>query len=1501
MTASIESLVVEAMPADDRQLLRRGAVLRYITRPLAAVVTDSAQAAERLVEHPVVQGGVRGRTAELWTIPEPLRKALVAGWDAADEIRLRVAEAAAGLDALYARLAAAATRTAALTDLSADFAHALDAADVPRAHDLLRLLDEWPVADAAEARRTRDRLAPRLRRHSRALRDREATATYLERGFEDSLWEMLLADDGRWMLHLHAPGGRGKTMLVKNLLGRRCPAEDIPVARIDFDHVTQLGIATTEPWRLLLSIAAQLDPQLRDSPFGYMLALYGMFQNVTQPEALPRVAPVTAVAIGDHSDELAVDAAREVPSRFRKYLAAAVGDRPVIIALDTVENVLHTEGADLFPLLAAFSDIVHGTGGGGTGGDGVRVPGLRLIVSGRFDLAEERPVQAGRSRPRSPGFRSRWVGADSEIERYFPDGAEVLLGREVATLEMPAFTPAEAREFLTEQGGVTDPALVEAIVGRTHDNPMKLALIAEYVNRHPDVTAEAISAFEQIELYYLVERVVERIADERVQWLLRWGALLPVLTREAVEQVIWPALESLVRSGDSYDDTSQDPLPAPPDDVNRWPIPSAGAVGEPGAAGRAWETLLDYTAGSSWVSRVEELPDAVAFHPEIREPLRRLLRQGGNPVYDDIHRRAFAYWSGVVGQAQGATRAAALRAVLFHAYQPWQGADHAGDPLFHRLLADSIGDRAERAALAWEVLELSGGEVGPSAEVRSLAHLELAEATVDRANQHRTPVRESALSYHLGEVTDDVRAREPRRSEFLHAVLADSSGRVDECWAAMDRALGHPPADMHLPLVTAWIAPRTPPPGALDTVRRLLAETTGTPYAAPVAQALTDGLLAAERWIEARDLADLARSPDLRCACLLAVGDPDAVLADPAAAGIWRARARLLRFEPTAALLDLDLDTPTAGKASMRTPADLLVRGLAYGQLDRFEEATDALSQAASSQDTAVSIEASLALARYLGRLGRNQLASSHLRRLAGFADLLVVLRAKTTEAGLYGRDNPALGAALLLEAETLAATTATLRPSAAVELAIARLAVRGVTDEGLTGLRDALAAVQGAGPRLLALRGLADVDSPRMPVAAPVADELRRLTPLEGGTAALVLARAELDRVLGDERGAAGLLGRLTGGRAGDDDETLARTVADAGRRLASPPSLGGPDADSDGLTDAFERRLDLDPGHADTDGGSLSHAEEIVTLRLSTDPGGEMIWIEVDGAPDLPPVPLPPDIVNWGAADLVRSPAVILDRLREALLTPYVRDRLRGSETPRLHLLADAEAARWPWEVAVRGEAGVLRRQAGTPRITARPEPSRTVLVTIPNERKDRGHVADLVTSYYDGRATILPRLFPTSSPLPPGGGILHVVADPVQRRGLPGLQLPSGDLLTAESMARSLGDGPWLVILDLVLTADDYDAAEQLMIGNVFCWHLVRNAPDVDVLCGMFSAGDRIDSLRRLAGHLAAGEPLTTVGDDLQRARPALPGGRPPWRDFVSLSTDSPYRRYRLAEPA
>lgn len=1436
----IETLLIDTLSGEDRTLLRHGAVLRYITRPLASVVTGSDDAAARLLGHPVVQG----QADETWTIAEPLRRALLAGWAPADDIRSLVSEADNGLEGQYARLSASPTRPGALSELERQVGQALSAGDVPRAHDLIRLLDEWPVPDDPAACEVRDRLAPRLRRHSRALRDRDATTTYLERGFEDALWDGLVAQDGRWMLHLHAPGGRGKTMFVKNLLGRRCPAADIPVARIDFDHVTQLGLATSEPWLLLLAIAAQLDPQLPYSPFRYTLQKYGAYQDVVQPEALPRVSPATGVAADTRRDELAVEASREVPAAFRESLAAAVGNGLVVIALDTVENVLHTEGASIMPVLTLFEALRLGHP------VGTRVPGLRVVISGRFDLAGERATPAGPV-ARVPGFAERWIG--SRASSLPAGGAELVLGHSITTVEVPGFTQEEASRYLTTRGGITDPAMVAAIVARTYDNPMKLALLAEIVNRNRDVTARTIESFESVDLFYLADRVVDRIPDERVQWLLRWGALLPVLTREAVEQVIWPALEAFARTDAAvradgvpgYDDARRDPLPPPPEDVSRWPVPDLAAVRAAGAIDRVWALLLDYASGSSWVSRLEDLDDAVYFHPEVRSPLRRLLRDGGHPAYDDIHRRAFEYWASEVPTATGASRATALRGVLFHAYQPWTGNEHDGDRLFGTLLAGAGEDRGERRVLGRAVLEITG----PSAEVRSIAHLEIAEAEVDRATQFGTPVDESTLSYHLGEIGRDIRSARSPRLEFLHAVLADASGRVEECWGRLAAALPTV-GDAEMGLVSGWLSTRTPPESGLPVVRRLLADHPSTQHAAGVARSLTRGLLAGEHWSEAYRVVRQADSADLLCATRIALGHALEVLERSESPRLWRARAWLLRYKAAEALTEIFSQPQSAAEA--------LVAGQAYAQLGRTGDALSHLSEAASSSDPAVAVEATYELVRLSYREGSTDVSSSHLGRLSRFSDPLVALRSRLVEARL-------IRPSVLDVADRIAATIDRLPPSVAVELAITRLAVYGDSDSQLTRLHDALAAVEGAGARVLALRSLAEVRLPVTGRRSAVGAEIRGLVQFEAEqhrTAAAGLALADLERILGDQDAARRLLDGLS--EPPDRDEPIARAVAEARARL-EPPKRGPA---SDGETAVAGEQV--------TSVRLSAFAEDSISVRTGN---GASAIIRMDD----------------GAAELSRDADQLIGKM--GLLLPI---RTAWSTGTRIDLyFADPDTARWPWESAWTETAPpVLRRQRERTAPGDRPPPIATVLSTVLSEQSMRSFPLEALNDAYGGLATPAPSgLFRESVSRPPQGGVLHVVAEPVHRRGYPALSLAGVDVLTAETFAQRLPGGPWLVILDLDLSRYHRDAAEQLTFANAFSWYLVRAHRDVDVICGQL--GDRAPSevVRRLARGLGAGDSLTELAGRLQRSTVALRDNQPSWRGFVSVSTDHPDRRYRL----
>jgi hypothetical protein len=1364
------------------------------------------------------------------------------------------------MEARYARLSAEGTRGAALKDLRGRFAAAIAGADVPLAHDLLRLLDEWPVADDAEAVALARELRPRLRRHSRALRDREATRGYFVRAFEQPLWDAVVAPGPRWMLHLHAPGGRGKTMFTRNLLGRWCPEHDVPVARIDFDFVTQLAVTTAEPWRLLLDIAAQLAPQLPDFPFEHLLAEYGELDASVRPEALPPVRPAERVDPLRPVDEQAVDAALNLAGRFASELARAVGTAPVVIVLDTVENTLHTPGADLAPVLDAFGGIV------------AAAPGVRVVLSGRFDITADRPG----ARPRVAGFRDRWVEPTATAVSFGDAPAQV--GASITWMELPGFTSGEATAFLAQRWPLPDPDVVAAIAARAGDNPMKLDLLGEYATRTPGVTPAAIAAIEEVDLFYLVDRVVDRIPDTAVQWLLRWGALLPVLTRDAVEQVLWPALDAFAAQQESrYDDTSTDPLPAPAPEVSRWAPPRLADVRRPGAAAAAWDGLLDYASGASWVSVAEDLPDAVTFHPEVRDPLRQLLRRGGRPVHNDIHRRAFAHWLRLA-DTPGPEQRAARSAALFHAYQPWSG-DHDGDRLFDRFVAEAGEDRELRAALAREVVAAARGTATLAAE--AAAHLELAEFLAAEAIRQGRPVRDAALAYHLEQAGP---AADRHRTEFLRAVLADAAGEPVTAWAHLAEALGHRPpgADPHLALVAMWAGTRTPPMEALGTARRLDELCAGLPLTAGPASALARGLLAAERWTAAVDAARRAGDTELRCAGLIGGGWPERVLDDGSSPREWRARAYLLMCDADRALDELGTGKRTKS-APRPTPAEMLLRGIALAQLDRVDEAVAELSQAAAGADPAVSAAASMELARTAHGSGQSSVATSYLSRLMAAADPLVAVRA-TLLAALHLRFDDHERARMQMDmAEVRVRRGLAVPPSLDVALAVTRIAVEGeAAGEAPSALLRALVGVDGERARLVALRDLAEVPTAVPGITPSVADGLRTLTaPSPDCPSALLLARAELQRVLGDLDAGRDLLDVI---EVAPLIPSLARAVGGARERLASAPGQ---------RARAVESPLGLMMVNAELTADNL---DLLITYIGPTGGRFESAYPQPKG--------------DLGLAALVR---IAVSPHFTAMLDAAASDDRRV-----LLLLSSEVAARLPWEY-VALEHGPWRHDitfirvasatAASPGVARDVEAvaAESVHVVVLDPRRDRGTVPDLVRKAFAGRVpvTVAPSgVDPSSSTSPgddwPAGHVLHIVAAPLERRRSPGLLTATGDLLTAEMLLAGLGPGPRLIVLDLALTGSDDEAERQLMTANAFCWQLTAQNADVDVLCGVFGgANDGTGRLLRLVNHLVARRRLGEIIDDLQHAGPVLPGGRSPLRDIVSLSSAVPNRRYLLEE--
>ena len=93
--------------------------------------------------------------------------------------------------------------------------------------------------------------------------------------------EKLLRDKKKWILHLHASGGMGKTMFLRWLAARHAVAapQRWPCARVDFDFVN-LTAVSNHPWLLLLRLAEQLDKQVPGTPFYELSGLAGEFTVV---------------------------------------------------------------------------------------------------------------------------------------------------------------------------------------------------------------------------------------------------------------------------------------------------------------------------------------------------------------------------------------------------------------------------------------------------------------------------------------------------------------------------------------------------------------------------------------------------------------------------------------------------------------------------------------------------------------------------------------------------------------------------------------------------------------------------------------------------------------------------------------------------------------------------------------------------------------------------------------------------------------------------------------------------------------------------------------------------------------------------------------------------------------------------------------------------------------------------------------------------------------------
>ncbi|WP_062354862.1 hypothetical protein [Herbidospora yilanensis] len=1290
-------------------------------------------------------------------------------------------------------------------DSAFDLVACQDALDVLAAPDLIGLS---PLI--AETHAT---FQARLAARTAYATEYRQTGRYLSR---DALERVLTGDAAA--VHLHAPGGMGKTMLLRWFTARWCLTQwpHVPIARIDLDAVDPVN-AVRHPWLVLLEIAAQLSPQIPGAPFFDLLRDHDRWRRVLSRAAVPDTALLSEV------DAATADGADVT----RRFFAA---DLPAhVVVFDTLEEIVLRPAADPRPFVETLA----------------RLSG-RVVLSGRYDL-----------RDRLPGFAAA-----------FPDAE---------TVEVPPFDDDLAARYLTERRGVTRPGLIDAMVRRAGGLPFALAMYGDLAEANPGLTAREVEEAREPALLYCLDRILERIPDDRLRWLLRYAVLPRHLDAEFVADVLWPHLEAGLRAEKVLDDPAED---ARPDRKTKIFLPGP----PPPAPAALWEELTTYAGATSWVQPTGD--GRLVFHENLRDPVRDLLRE--HPVFAVLHASAEAHYTRRAAREHWARWSAEA---VYHAFQH---RGRAALPMWRALVADAWGaGRADHAGeLADDLLIYAGDD-----DVRYAALIEQARAAIEAARRDLSPGAsgahwnraESALAAagRLGEpspmhhaLTAMVLLARGRHEEAEAELLVIADEDLDEDTAAeVDLALTASADQEELRQVYARAEERDDRRGVEFTARAL-----GLDIAA------RGGSLdeAARYLMESGDLPELAR-------LLIRHGRPGSALGmfpgEPQtgiATGAERdrllatAEAMIVLRRPAAA------DRLLIGRVSADHTGSTIVRARALGDLMEYQLALDALTHA-----------------RRLATLGADRKA---LTRETARLHLEVAGDVEAAERILGENSDEVLNPdhlwvdVRLAQAREADAVRIALRMAkgSSDPVAQVRAAVTGL-QAGLPVGRDLIRYARQTDDLGLRLESLRELRKCTLPVdlSAVVLDPwlAERADWDREDRACLDLLAVEVARVSGRVEDAALLLDDAVFGLANSDvvvwlDWIRAKNrIGPASPGEWEPPEIqGGPDLTGAFLAELARRRLPIDPEWKTS--SRLDRARELVGDRpmdwhgtlwetqadLAASQGrpdhehrrrAMSVWRDLgrsarlraierefiaseppatDRSPDREPevvVPLgglPPVGDDWTAPHA-------RDGLGDRLL-PGLRDRLEDSREP-VDVRLDGDAGGAPWEL-LGWDGRTLGRHPGV-RCVYR-TPARLVPVEEPPGRREpvvqivqpdlvraartRGLPGSLlVAEVYRNRDLTTG----TRTPLEALGrreiGVLHLAGVMDTARGVPALSflgeddgIEPGDLHEA---LRRLRGGPPLVVLDVLAPANRAEFPRQLSLRNLFAQEITRVTFPVTVL--------------------------------------------------------------------
>ncbi|MEU9284279.1 hypothetical protein AB0D57_05990 [Streptomyces sp. NPDC048275] len=817
-------------------------------------------------------------------------------------------------------------------DLALDLFHALFTAaderrDFAACQDLVDTLgdpDRLPLARPEIDRLRLDR-AGYVRARAYWAADYARSAQFLQPPDLERDTERLLSGEDR-VWQMYAPGGTGKTMRLRWLVARHCvPAErDVLCARIDFDVINPVA-AGGHPWLLLLEVAEQFGRRLPGRPFARLdeYAAYRVLLDRRASDATRGAAQNIGRLDRDTVEQEVLDvfATRLNLARVDGPVNAESPDGPedvpappAVLVLDTLEEVLLRGQDDMARLLDLLQQLLN------------RCPGLRIVLAGRYDLRERAPEALRR-----------------------------LAGHKIRHIEVRPFDEPQSLAYLTEIRGIAEPELAAIAARKSGGLPFSLALFADLIEHDPDIEPAELAACEEPLVRYLIDRVVRRIEDPMVRWLLRYGVIPRRLRFEDVKTVMRAWLVQGITGTRSADDPREDRhhLHGRED---LFPFDPSGLTDE--QLEHAWKRLLDYAGSSSWVSKPTGDDSMVVFHTNVLAPMRQLISD--HPVFVELHKDFVKHFDALAA-ADPDQWVAYTREAVYHRFQA--GESDAED-FWVSAVGDPVDERAaERArALSEEILgdeyvdedeprQGRDGELLISHQAIATAHLVIAYSLLRLADLRSLNAADPAWGEidrriasvdglrRRGVIEDVTRGFEAvLRANFLRA-----HGRHEEALHVTETALAAESDGEWRQLLQTTLARLHADLGSADAEASyrgalLTAHERGDRHrAAELALEYADELSEQRRFDEAADWHASARSYEA----------PDAVHFN---AVLREARTHLATFAPTAALRTLSMSGTREPGPAEACEAELL-RSEAHWLLGRSRPALAALERAESLND----------------------------------------------------------------------------------------------------------------------------------------------------------------------------------------------------------------------------------------------------------------------------------------------------------------------------------------------------------------------------------------------------------------------------------------------------------------------------------------------------------------------------------------------------------------------